>query len=822
MIFLLAYVAIRVVIPVPLFAQQVSDKDLVIQETTGTSVKDTTFIQGNRWALFVGIANYPSSDGFEIQQLKAPVKDVNALAALLKDPERGGFSSEQVFTLTDEAATRRNILITFNDIAKRAKPEDMVIFYFSGHGYRPVGGQTTYLIPFDLDLRDLDTTCINFDDLARKIREMEASKVVIILDACHAGGVKPTGARAVANTGIVQRYLEAFETSEGRALLLSSDESEVSWEDKENGVFTRFLLSGLKGEADKNEDGIVTFTEVALYVEDTVPKFTRENFPRIQRPTRRYEFGQVRGDIPLALNRNKHAEFYQQHRQLLDKRTGTILRAGPSGLGQTLKEFSLQVVQSAYNKTLSKEQLTEQESLLLPELDALQAGKLTVADYIVRARAIYNLGSGIPLTQLRISVTPVDAIIKLTAADTPNRVISPSSPHVYQITQGRYKLSAQRAGYATHSQELVLDSESESVMVTLERLMGTLQLNVTPTDATVTITPLNVAAPDAEISVPKDLRVQPGTGKKLPIGTYRVTAEKEGYEAATKEPIEIMMNAPTKVTLTLNFEPVKIRQKDGMRMRLIPAGEFSMGDHHDVGYDSEKPVHTVYLDAYYVDETEVTNEQYCAFLNEYGKNEDASGHELLDLEPSNIEKVGNTYKPESGYDKHPVVNVSWYGAAAYAQWVGAKLPTEAQWEKAARGGLVGKKYPCGDDITHDDENYSGTGGKDRWDKTSPVSSFAANGYGLYDMAGNVWEWCTDEYDSNYYSKSPKNNPKGPDVVITFTNNDFAYVNTSSYPIFRGGSWLSAPVSLRCANRCYDVPSTSSYLLGFRCGMSRSD
>ena len=165
--------------------------------------------------------------------------------------------------------------------------------------------------------------------------------------------------------------------------------------------------------------------------------------------------------------------------------------------------------------------------------------------------------------------------------------------------------------------------------------------------------------------------------------------------------------------------PSKIRQKDGMKMRLIPTGEFSMGDHHDVGDNDEKPVHTVYLDAYYIDETEVTNEQYCAFLNDYGKNQDTAGHELLDIDDEDclIEKVGDTYEPKSGYEEHPVIQVSWHGAAAYAQWVGARLPTEAEWEKAARGGLVGKKYPWGDDITHDDANYGGTGGRDIWNGT---------------------------------------------------------------------------------------------------------
>jgi formylglycine-generating enzyme required for sulfatase activity len=218
-----------------------------------------------------------------------------------------------------------------------------------------------------------------------------------------------------------------------------------------------------------------------------------------------------------------------------------------------------------------------------------------------------------------------------------------------------------------------------------------------------------------------------------------------------------------------------------------------------------------------MDVYEVTNAQYAKFLNDYGKNTDAAGHELLNIN-CDILKVGNTYQPKAGYENHPVICVTWYGAAAYAQFYGKRLPTEAEWEKAARGGLVGKRYPWGDDITHDNANYSGTGGKDKWDRTSPVGSFAPNGYGLYDLAGNVWEWCADEYASDYYSKSPKNNPKGPGVAITFKNNDFT--NVSTWRVFRGGSWSYDPNYLRYAGRYGDDPASTFYLVGFRCSQDQ--
>lgn len=276
----------------------------------------------------------------------------------------------------------------------------------------------------------------------------------------------------------------------------------------------------------------------------------------------------------------------------------------------------------------------------------------------------------------------------------------------------------------------------------------------------------------------------------------------------------------------------KVRLKDGMRMMLIEAGEFSMGDHHDVGDSDEKPVHIVYLDAYYIDETEVTNEQYCAFLNAYGKNEDAAGHQLLNIDDERclIEKIGETYKPKLGYEKHPVIDVNWYGAAAYAQWVGARLPTEAEWEKAARGGLVGKKYPWGDEMpppklvgNFADESVERDfphwwwhikGYNDGYVRTAPVGRFPPNGYRLFDITGNAWEWCADEYNSDYYSQCPKNNPKGPGVVITFENDDF--INVDTMRVLRGGMWGDNAYNLRCASRLNDVPSRTLNYLGFRC------
>ena len=143
----------------------------------------------------------------------------------------------------------------------------------------------------------------------------------------------------------------------------------------------------------------------------------------------------------------------------------------------------------------------------------------------------------------------------------------------------------------------------------------------------------------------------------------------------------------------------------------------------------------------------------------------------------------------SSTDDHPMIYISWHDATAYAKWAGKRLPTEKEWEFAARGGLVGKKYSWGYDkgLARDYANYQGTDGKDKWRYTAPVGSFKPNGYGLYDMAGNVWEWCQDWYDSGQEQK-----------------------------VLRGGSWFYNTYYLRLANPTSYHPAIRTYRYGFRC------
>jgi formylglycine-generating enzyme required for sulfatase activity len=200
-----------------------------------------------------------------------------------------------------------------------------------------------------------------------------------------------------------------------------------------------------------------------------------------------------------------------------------------------------------------------------------------------------------------------------------------------------------------------------------------------------------------------------------------------------------------------------------------------------------------------MDSHEITVGQFKRFLKENGYKPEAvkAGWD--------INRLWNEVKKWSPTDEHPVVYVSWNDATAYAKWAGKRLPTEAEWEYAARGGRVGKRYSWGDDhkVARDYANYGGTGGRDKWDKlTAPVGSFKPNGYSLYDMTGNVYEWCSDWFGPDYYSKSPAKNPPGP--------------GTGKRRVLRGGSWDISAGFLRVAYRFDSHPDDGDGSFGFRC------
>lgn len=232
----------------------------------------------------------------------------------------------------------------------------------------------------------------------------------------------------------------------------------------------------------------------------------------------------------------------------------------------------------------------------------------------------------------------------------------------------------------------------------------------------------------------------------------------------------------------------------GIPMRYIPAGAFMMGS--ETGDADEKPIHEIYLDAYYIDKYEVTNYEYkmCVIIGKCA--------------PPNEEEAitgAKYYFDYFSYYDYPVVDVDWNMAQTYCEARGATLPTEAQWERAARG-TTAREYPWGYGINCDYANYSVCPhyGSHFGETVVQIGSYE-NGqspFGLFDMAGNVWEWTADWYDSDYYQNSPHDNPTGPP--------------TGDERVLRGGSWADKAPYLRSTKRFELLPVIALDTIGFRC------
>lgn len=268
---------------------------------------------------------------------------------------------------------------------------------------------------------------------------------------------------------------------------------------------------------------------------------------------------------------------------------------------------------------------------------------------------------------------------------------------------------------------------------------------------------------------------------------------------------------------TLGIGSTLVSEKDGMVSVYVPEGEFTMGS----STNDEKPIHQVYLDAYWLDQTEVTNSMYqkCVEANQCTPPSKISSH------------INGSYYGNPKFDNYPVIYISWHDADNYCTYVKRRLPTEAEWEKAARG-TNGNIYPWGNEFDGEKLNscdsncefvWANRSFNDGYADVSPVGNYPAGEsvYGVLDIAGNVWEWVNDWYDENYYQNSPSSNPQGP--------------NSGRFKVLRGGSWYdfnlfvsttfrgrTSYILANYVNSSYRdgySPSAMDKYIGFRCASS---
>ena len=391
------------------------------------------------------------------------------------------------------------------------------------------------------------------------------------------------------------------------------------------------------------------------------------------------------------------------------------------------------------------------------------------------------------IAMLNVTSTPSGATVYLDGI-----VIGKTSMRGYQIETGvrrvkKVEIQLALSGYRNHVRKVTLKGgQNVPLTIRLSKLevpkplptLATLQVTSTPNGASVYINGAVVGKTPL-----RNYEVDTGTKREKRV---EIGVEFPGYKSQVRGvTLKGGQEVPWDVQLEKQARPKPAAIPDPTEMVLIPAGDFQMGSNDSDAEDDEKPVHTVYVDAFYIDTYEVTNAQFKAFVD------------------ANPQWQKNRI-PQSGKGNHPVV-VSWDAAMAYARWAGKRLPTEAEWEKAARGGLAGKKYPWGNAIPTSQANYNMNVGN-----TTPVGTYAPNGYGLYDMAGNVWEWCLDAYNEGFYARSQRRNP----VAGGWSGKNFPATNTAR--VLRGGCWLNPAQFVRVAGRYRNSPTNTNSYFGFRC------
>jgi formylglycine-generating enzyme required for sulfatase activity len=318
-----------------------------------------------------------------------------------------------------------------------------------------------------------------------------------------------------------------------------------------------------------------------------------------------------------------------------------------------------------------------------------------------------------------------------------------------------------------------------------------------------------------------------------PVVQARPSRVPEGFRAEQSDGVESASGLPWTIA----------HERTGYRLKLVPAGEFMLGS---TDWADSQPVRRIHLDAYWIGETEVTCDQFALFLNDKG-NQTEGGVTWCGLAGAvKIEQSGSTYRAKAGFGSHPVVELSWYGARAFARWIGGDLPSEPQWEKAAKGGRE-VLWPWGGTWDRSEANtaerIAGVGefktGEEwlKWwepyqkrvlsdrndysDTTVPVKRYRTNGYGLYDMAGNVWEWCLDYYAAEAYKqlRDGQRNPtpvtKGDTQTVEYWQGGEKKTEQQECRVVRGGGWGNLAGSTRCAFRGRYRPASGGADFGVR-------
>jgi formylglycine-generating enzyme required for sulfatase activity len=713
-----------------------------------------------KYALIIGNTEYIDPG---LAQLTAPGKDAEDFARVLKDQDICAFDEVNVLLNQPESVVSEAI----DEFFDQKKPSDLLILYFSGHGVRDELG-ALYLAVKNTNRFRLRSTAIKSDYIREVMDQSRSKRQVLILDCCNSGAFAQGTKAAI---GVSIGTASAFEGGYGRVILTASDSTQFAWEgnkvigDIDNSLFTHFLVEGLEGEADLDSDSLITVDELYDYAYEKVilatPKQTPSKFSSKQQ-----------GEIVLRkitrIEDIRPLPLPSELISVIENPLPYVREAAVRQLEALLKGKNLGLARSAH-EALEKIS-TEDDSLYVRQV-AIQV--LQKADEERTAQE--------EIERLKAEQKVEEELVAQTEYETER--LSKENRFTEEKKEEEYFAKAKIEVEPTAEKR---KHREEIVQQTIDKVIKTAK-------------PSSLRLGIIGISIVVLALFGYGTTRFLSgiFGAPAITETAPTEALVTSSPptpTEIVQtntpNVPTISPTSISY-PQEITDGKNVEMVLIPAGEFTMGSDNE--NQDEKPARRVYLDNFYIDKFEVTNLLYKGCVDA----------EACEPPKRNDSYTHIYYHGSATFGYYPVIYVDWQMAQSFCQWRDARLPSEAEWEKAARG-LDERIYPWGNSIDCSFASYGGTE-KGCVKDTSRIGSYEAGKsfYGIYDMAGNVWEWTSSLYRPYPYS-------------ATDGRED---LSTSGNRVMRGGAWNVDDSIVRSSHRYQYNQASFDGVIGFRCAQS---
>lgn len=733
-------------------------------------------------ALLIGVSEYEPG----LNQLPAAVKDIEALRRVLQDPEMGGFDEVKVLANPDPQTMQYEVETLFTGRSK----DDLVLLFFSGHGIKDDAGRLYFASQITRKNAKgglIRSTAVPASFVHDIMNNSRAKRQAIILDCCFSGAFDP-GLQAKDDGSIDLRTQLG---AEGRVVLTSSSSTQYSFEQQGSdlSIYTRYLVEGIEtGAGDTNSDGLVSILELHEYAVSKVQEEAPAMTPKI------IVLKDKGFEIVLAKARVADPKLKYRKTAIQCANAGTIRPAGRAVLDTLRQQLGLRADEAAeieaevlrpyqerlanlqqYRETLVAEAEYEyplsefaredfntlQQMLLLRDGDVLPIQQEVEAQFTQQAAAYQQ-----KLTQYEQALT--DAIQRT----------FPLSKQDCQILENlRQSLGFRNEDINTVRQSLFRQASLKREEKLREEAERQRQIELQQQRQAEATRQAQGQAGTRPVSSPQN-----NVGTKLQRFEFDViTVDKKGKEnSCTKKSAEFFAEDLGNGVL---LEMVK-----------IPSGTFQMGSPKGQGSADEQPQHSVTVPAFLMGKYPVTQAQWRAVA--------ALPQVKIALNADSANFKG---------DNRPVEKISWHKAVEFCQRLSVatghpyRLPSEAEWEYACRAGTT-TEFHFGETITTDLANYNVHFAPASRKQTTDVGSFPPNAYGLYDMHGNVWEWCLDHWHDNYGGFF-RPAPTDGSAWVTGGNQYFR-------PL-RGGSWGYSPANCRAANRYYNRPDDPSSNVGFR-------